>query len=250
MAVHDTEQNDRSKYTKECLNSFLDTVDLDKHRLFISDNGSCSETQEIYTDFLNKAKYNKNITFSFNGINLGTANAINLGIKTRQFKEHVCKADNDVFWHNSSWADQIEYVFRDYENVGVCGLKREDVWQNTEHENPLYRTFMDGRIEVCDDIIGTCTGLNYRLLDKVGYFNQPSGKYGGDDVLMSARSISSGFKNCFLPHIKITHLDDGQNPYCDWKKKEAGFYLQEIGMMVEMYKNGRLNTYYDGGFND
>jgi hypothetical protein len=92
--------------------------------------------------------------------------------------------------------------------------------------------------------MGTCTAFNPALLDKVGVMVQPS-NYGFDDVLMSVRSIAAGFKNAFLHKIKITHLDDGKNPYCDWKKREAGVNLQEVSHLCDMIRSGQLSYYYE-----
>ena len=43
MAVHDTVENGRSKYTEKTLRTLLDTVDWHDHRLIIVDNNSCKD---------------------------------------------------------------------------------------------------------------------------------------------------------------------------------------------------------------
>ena len=48
MAIYDTVENDRTKYTKRTLdNIFNGNVDFDKHRLIVIDNDSCKETKEL-----------------------------------------------------------------------------------------------------------------------------------------------------------------------------------------------------------
>lgn len=238
MAVHDTEENSRSKYTKECLGSLLDTVDFGKHRIIISDNGSCQETHEIYRGFLSRSNYNENIKFNFNIDNLGTAKAVNLGLRTRLYNEVCTKCDNDIVVHQSGWVEELEQVFIDNPEIGICGLKRDDVYGDFTK---------NGKLLMSDDVMGTCTALNPRLLDAIGYYNQFS-VYGYDDVIFSARSLAAGFKNCFLPHIKITHLDEGGTEYTEWKKQEAQQYLQEVGLLCDAYRQGKAPIYYDGGF--
>lgn len=255
MAVHDTEENKRSKYTAETLQSLCETVDLEKHFLFISDNNSCLRTQDIY-EFLpnhltDKAK--THLIIVKNKTNLGTAGAINLGIKLREKNQVIIKIDNDCVVHEKGWVEKLEEVFNLDPTIGIAGLKRDDIPQNPNHPDPEARTILEQlgeqTIEICPDIMGTCTAFNPLLLDKIGYMNQPS-VYGFDDVLISVRSIAAGFRNCFFPDIKITHLDEGGDAYCDWKKREAGVYLQEVSHLINMYKTGKLDPYYDGGFDD
>ena len=237
ICVHSTDENDRLKYTKECLESMLKTVDLNKHSLHIINNKSSLPTTEYLIDFVR----NNNVGAFYNlKNNIGTAAGINLAIKERLPNQIVIKCDDDVVIHQSGWVEELEQAIIERPEIGICGLRREDVYGN----------FMaDGKFLFGDDIMGTCTAFNPKLLDKIGYMSQPS-KYGFDDNLISVRSLVTGFKNCFLPHIKITHLDDGKNPYSDWKKKEAAMYLQEVSIMCDMYKSGKLNPYYDGGFID
>jgi GT2 family glycosyltransferase len=245
ITFFDTEENGRTKYSQEMLLSLYDTVDLQKHRVFLIDNDSCVATKKILSGF-RKSTYNTTlITLKEN---IGTARGINLALSQRKEGEVCFKSDNDITWHQSGWVEELEQVFTDRPDIGICGLKRSDVWQNPSHENPAYRTHMEGNLEICDDIIGTCTAFNPLMLDKVGYMNQPSDYYGGDDVLFSARSLAAGFKNAFLPHIKITHLDDGGTTYTKWKQDEAGKYIGTITQLCESYQSGKLNYYYDGGF--
>lgn len=245
IAAYDTIENDRTKYTKECLTSLLDTVDFYKHRIIIIDNNSCDETKQLWHNWADVFELSKNI---------GTANAVNFGLKRRNENEVVIKMDNDCVVHQWRWVDEMEAIIQDNPKLGIVGLKRDDVWQSPTNPDPRYRTILETlsngvEIEICDDIMGTCTAYNPLLLDKVGYLSQPS-LYGFDDVLISARSIAAGFTNCFLPKIKITHLDDYKNPYSDWKKREANIYLEEVAELCKLYKEGKLSYYYDGGFND
>lgn len=251
ICCHSTEENDRLRYTKECLNSIMETVNWDKHRLFVINNASSEETKEFLQGIMPTIP---NATLINLSENIGTARGINMALKFRKPKENCVKADDDVVWYSKGWVEEMEKCFKQSPTIGICGLKRKDVWQNPDHPNLEYRTVIeklpnDVELEICNDIMGTCTMFNHLLLDKIGYMNQPS-SYGFDDVLISVRSVVAGFKNCFLPHIKIEHIDDGLNPYCDWKKKEAGVYLREIGVLCDMYKSGQLDYYWDGGFDD
>lgn len=245
IAIFDTDDNDRSKYTKECLASLVITVDLSKHRVVLVDNNSCFETKKI----LHEYNVWNNITVITLSENIGTAAAINLALKMREPNEVCIKMDNDCVVHQDAWVEEMEEAIKVDKTLGIVGLKRPDVWQSPTNPDPRYRTILETlkngiEIEVCEDIMGTCTGYNPLLMDKIGPLVQNS-EYGFDDTIYSVRSVCAGFKNCFLPNIKITHLDDYKNPYSDWKKKHAFLYLEEVAQMCEMYKSGKLSYKYD-----
>lgn len=172
MAVHDTEQNERSKYTRETLNSLLHTVDFSKHRLVISDNGSCEETKQIYKWFknelclkvINEADVECDMTVESieliltpgynnhgkptlivinNGENLGTAKAVNKAMAYLKPGEHFIKMDNDVVFYTPGWVDLLEDAMQrpTAQPIGILGLKRKDLAQcpwNEEH--PSWKT--------------------------------------------------------------------------------------------------------------
>lgn len=256
MAVYDTVENQRTKYTIETLNSLIQTVDFNKHRLFISDNNSCEETKEFYDVFLDKFNntFGKhNLLLKFNHTNIGTAQAVNFGIKERKEGECVIKMDNDVVIHQSGWVEEMEECFRRQPLIGVLGLKRVDLEQHPNHDNEWFRTrfvLLPRKhgdswliVEQSADVMGTCTMLNHLLLDKIGYYEQPS-IYGYDDSILNVKSELAGFKNAFLSHIKISHIDDGQNPYTQEKQKISGDKMGEFSRIVNALRSGAKQLYY------
>jgi GT2 family glycosyltransferase len=257
MASYVTETNNRLDYAKDTLNGLIESVDFNKHELFISDNGSCQAMLEHYKWF--EARWNhlfpkENLTISLNGKNLGTAEAVNLGIRERKPNQYVIKIDSDVTIGKIGWVDDMEECFDRYPNLGILGLKRTELIQHPEHENPAYRTqlkFLPHErgdswvvIEICKDIIGTCTMFSPQLLDKVGYMWQIS-TYAWDDVFMSLRSEKAGFENAFLPTIPIVHLDNGEGEYVKEKCKEAERTIAYFSEISEDYKNGVRDIYYN-----
>lgn len=215
------------------MSGLIRTVDLTKHRLIIINQNSCIGAKNCLDDF---AKENP-ITVIHLPENIGTARGINIGLQMREPNELCIKLDDDLTWHKKGWVEKMEKVIAEHPEIGIIGLKRDDI------TNPIIE---DGNILYCEDIMGTCTGLNPLLLDKIGYYMQCSDKYGFDDTLISVRSLAAGFKNAFLKDVKITNLDEGGTEYTEWKKKEAGVYLQEVGTMCEMIKSGKLSYYYEG----
>ncbi len=71
VAVYDTEENKRTPLTKRTLESFKETVDFSKHRLFCIDNNSCQETKDLLIEMQSIIPF----TIITNDKNVGTAKA-------------------------------------------------------------------------------------------------------------------------------------------------------------------------------
>lgn len=226
MVVWDTEENQRHEYTKESLLCLKDTVDWKKHRMVISDNGSCAESHEITKEL--GASINAHIVY--NNKNIGTARALNKGLALRNPNEHCVKIDGDIIINEIGWVEKMEEVFERDSSYGIIGLKRKDLRQTPNDPDPDFRSKLvqlphnAGQtwivVEECGDIIGSCTMFNYKLVDAIGYSIQP-GIYGFEDVIYSLRSRLAGFKNGFLPHINIDHIDAGNDGYTTYKQQLA-----------------------------
>jgi len=265
MAVHDTEENKRSDMTRQTLDSLLQTVDFTKHRLVISDNGSCEDTQNLYQQFANDFKdvygHHKyaGLTANFpvlisNGTNLGTAMAINHALHRRDLGEHCIKIDNDVIIHHTGWVDMMEEAISKDPRIGIIGLKRKDLIQYPGHPDPNFNSELlllphnpyDKWliVERTNDIMGTCTMFNSALLDKVGYSWQP-GLYGFEDNLFCHRSHLAGFYNCFLHGVEIDHIDPGGTDYQRWKEKHSGEQWNAYNRVVKEMIEGKRSIYYN-----
>ena len=95
MAVFDTDENGRTDYTARTLKSILDTVNLDRHRVVIVDNASCTDTKRILDLFSGYHGFTV-ITLPEN---VGTAKAVNKAWQLRKDGENCIKMDNDVVIH-------------------------------------------------------------------------------------------------------------------------------------------------------
>lgn len=247
MAVWDTVENKKSEFTRQTLRCLINTVST-RHRIIVIDNNSCKETKDIL-----KAN-DKRIEVITLPENVGTARAINQAWKRRKQGEHCIKMDNDVVIHDSDWVDRMEDAINRDPGIGIVGLKRKDLIQSPWHENEFYRSQLimlphkPGEdwilVEATRDIMGTCTMFSSALLDKIGYLYQPS-LYGYDDVLASYRSNIAGFVNCFLPNIRIDHIDPGGGSYQDWKHMESGRVTKEVEKIVDEYIAGTRSIYHE-----
>lgn len=259
VAVFDTVENGRTKYTEKTLYGFLKTVNFKRHTLFISDNGSCKATQKLYTKFKTdfiKLFPRERLIICLNGTNLGTAKAINKAIQIRERGQKVIKCDNDVYIHASDWVEQMEEALERDHNIGIIALKRTQIDQHSWTQNPDYRTtprelshLRNQRhiiIEDTKEILGTCVMINDRALDRLGGLIQcPNSPYGYDDSLLSLRSHLAGFKNCYLPHIVIDHLDNGAGKYVREKIEHVTDISAEFNEMVEDFKTGVRDVFID-----
>ena len=260
MACYDTEENGRSEYTERTLKSLAQTVNWDRHRLVIVDNGSCSRTKQLLNDcvldmWLTMPDYTTiKPHIITNPTNLGTARAINQGIRLRNPGEYVVKADNDVEWHSAGWVDEMEAAIERDTGIGILGLKRKDIDFDANHTDPSYRSELvqlphaPGEtwitVERGPSIMGTCTMFNWRLLDAIG-FMRTCGIYGFDDSLFSLRSGLAGFWNAYLPHIVIDHIDTGDNPYTQVKQQQAGAVWDEYHKLHAAYVDGTRPVWED-----
>lgn len=246
MAVYDTVENKRTKYTKETLDSLINTVDFDYHRLIIVDNDSCTETKKLL-EYYNCEKFNEHIELITNSENVGTAKAINQAWALRQPGETVIKMDNDCVINHFGWVEDMEIATLKG-NYGIVGLKRKDLLQSPTADE-IWRTTLkmlpheNGEpwlvAEESEDIMGTCTMFHPQLTDKMGGLLQ-AGVYGFDDTLACIRAKLLGYKLAFLPHIDIDHIDEGGDVYSEWKRKYAGERMEEFYKIKQGLINGTI----------
>lgn len=259
MAVYDTEANQRTKYTKATLDGLISTVDLTRHRLFIVDNASCQATKDLIDSFV-RMNYSKNIKVITLPKNLGTAEGLNQAWQHRFPGEHCIKIDNDVIVHESGWVDKLVESADREPNLGLIALKRSDLgeapWcQDLNGRTKLIMLNQNDKsgtwivLEVPVDskrthIMGTCLLHSSNLLDKIGYLKQ-IGVYGWEDTLMALRSALAGFTNAFYPNVRISHIDDGSNPYQKEKERSAGVDVPGMLELQTGYRNGSIPLKYD-----
>lgn len=247
MCAYSTLENKKDECLEKTLESLRKSVDFTKHRMMLHVNAFTKKTLDIveeYSDILEDVIWSD--------VNVGTAAGINAIWKFRKPQEHAIKCDDDVVINNcTGWIDLMESIVEADKTIGQVGLKRKDLWENPNHENPFYRSEISeietelGKvtIEKCNHIMGTCVLHSSDLLDTVGYLYQPK-LYGFDDSLMSLRSRLSGFKNVFIPHIDIDHIDEGATPYQKWKEDHSGQQWDLYHKAVADYSNGE-NVYYN-----
>lgn len=243
LCCNDTEENNRSQYTRETLLSLMETVNFKNNRLIIVDNDSCEETKQILNSYANKSF----IQVITNDTNVGTAKAINQAWAKRQPNEVLIKIDNDVVINNYGWIEDMETAMR-LGGYGIVGLKRKDLMQHPNAKDnwktqlkmlPHEKGEAWIVVEESEDIMGTVQMFNPSLINKMGGLMQ-AGVYGFDDTLACIRAKLLGYKLAFLPHIDIDHIDVGGDAYTEWKRKYAGEKMDEFYKIKEGLINGTI----------
>ena len=247
MAIYDTEDNNRSQFTEKSLPSIIETTEKGIDKIVVIDNASCKRTKDLLENF------KEHIDIITLQENIGTAEAINRGIEKHwDGLSTIVKIDNDVVIHDKRWTERMRRCFDREPKLGVLGLKRKDLPNHPEDEQYptklLFTEHQEGEswevIELCEDIIGTCTMYSALLIRKVGYLYQP-GLYGFDDNLMCLRSMIAGFANAFYPFVEIDHIDPGGDWYCEHKQKLALEGHEEARKIQEEYKSAERSIYYN-----
>ncbi len=181
VAVYDLEESGRTQITERFFQSLLETVDFRKHEIYIIDNNSCNDTQKVILEFLkivDEIAYGHAILIH-NPENVGTAKAINQGLKHRKPGQMTVKCDNDVIFHQTNWLEELEEAIQREPKIGILGLKRKDLGESQHAENIHFRSELvelphkPGERwmifeKVKHGVMGTCTMYNHALLDKIG----------------------------------------------------------------------------------
>lgn len=253
MAVFDTVENNRTWMTRETLLSLYETVDFNKHRVFVIDNGSCEATKQLLQEM------GRSIRVITNETNVGTAKAINQAWALREPDEHLIKMDNDVVIHQEYWVELLEDVIARMDTTearaGIVGLKRKDCIESPNREpGDFYRSELIMTpaplghkwivAEKVNHVMGTCQMYNHKLIDRIGGLYQMDGLYGFDDALAAIRCQVAGFHNYFLPEVVIDHIDPGDTKYQKWKEGYAGERMRQYNDLREKYINGKQSIYY------
>jgi GT2 family glycosyltransferase len=263
MAVFDTPENQRASLTAQTLIGLHRTVGWLRHRLVVIDNGStCGRTRAIldglrpdvsvFGEWASWVGTLPPATVIRNAENRGTARAVNQGWLLRRSDEPAIKIDNDVVIHQSGWADLLEECVARDPALGIVGLKRKDLEERPDHDNPWYRSTLHMlphkpgerwlAVEKVAHVMGTCQLYSPRLLEKIGFLYQ-SGKYSLDDSDAAVRCQVAGFYSAFLCNVDIDHIDPGDSEYTTWKQKYAGERIAAYQKRCQEYVAGTRAVY-------
>ena len=249
MTLYSTVENGKDEYLKRTLASLKETVNFDRHRLFLSINGTTPLTMSHIAD-----SGIPNIEIIKNEGNIGTAEAINNCWFHRRDDEACIKMDDDIVFNKRNWADDLEDAAACDPTIGQIGCKRRDCIETPCNTNPFYKSELimlphqPGQkwfvVEKCNHIMGSAVLHTTGFLKKCGYLYQ-LGPYGFDDSFASLRANLAGLKTVFLMGIDIEHIDRGDTMFQTWKEKEASSHWVQYHQTVDEYRSGKKSLYYN-----
>ena len=252
MAIWDTIENGRSKYTNAALESLYRTVDWGRHRLVCVDNGSCYETKIILDHWEPKIGFSR----IENEANLGQASAINQAWRMfdPEADRHVARVDNDIKFMTNGWMDVLEEVIERDEEIGLAALKHPDLvdcpeetdWRKTSyHTVPHKKGQKHIVVERMNHCLGSAQLISRELFDRIGYL-RPYGLYGSEDVDYCVRCKLAGLHCVYVHGLHFYDLDQCKNEaYQKWKEETSSRNMPEMDRIIEGYRSGR-NLHYSG----
>lgn len=263
MVCNDTAENNRSWMTNATLQSIHATVDWSRHRLFVVDNGSVRQTEDIIEYWRKRIPHMQVI---YNDDNRGQALATNQAWLHRRISgsdgpdEHVARCDNDIVFRTPGWLNILEDCVAHDPTIGIIGCKRKDIldspnapdgcWSKTSLKmlpHALGEQWM--AVEPIAHVLGACQLTNAALLDKIGYLFQFGLTFGFEDCLTAVRCKMAGFYSCYAHGIEIDHIDPAAGPYQDWKNKVSGENMATFDRIVKEYQSGERSIFH-GPFDD
>ncbi len=201
--------------------------------LIIVDNGSQDESLEIARSYVGRSNY----TLIENGKNTGFSAAVNMGIRAAK-GEFVALFNNDAF-AEETWLEQLILTAQEDDKIfAVQGIMIRHYEREICDDAGDYVTvfgwackrgdgFYARRYNKKMRIFSACGGASlYRksILDEIGLFDELFFAY-FEDVDISWRANSLGYKNIYCPAAKCYHIcgaTTGAVRYNDFKSVQSG----------------------------
>ena len=260
----------RQWMVEKAITSWLDLVPSGLWDLYIVDNGSDDGTAEWVADLARSFDFVHAILLDKN---LGTAVALNLAWRESKEGQHRIKADSDVVVHTHGFLEKMVECLDAMPELGIVGLRRDDLIEHPDHENPWYRSsYRDlqlpsggiAHLEMVNHAMGTFTMYNRTVTDSFGYLYQMQDKgnvYGFDDSMACYRMMALSFERAFLRgwddvSVNIDHIDPGEGDgkdernaeYTLWKQQQAAIWMPRYREIVDQYTEGSRGSFYRAEF--
>ena len=183
-------------------------------QLIVVDNGSTDESLEQARSYCSRA----NFTLIENGTNTGFSHAVNQGIAMAE-SEYVVLFNNDAFAEPQWLAELIRTAETDPKIFAVQSLMIRHFDRELADDAGDYVTWMGFACKTGDGrrvsrytkqkrIFSACGGAalyRKRILDEIGTFDENFFAY-FEDVDLSWRANSYGYKNVYCPTAKCRHI--------------------------------------------
>ena len=233
-----------------CLKSIFDKTTYPHYQVLVIDNGSTEqETKTILESWKNKEpkrfRYEKlDIAFNFSTIN-------NYGVKQTEGK-YLLFLNNDTEIINNDWLEaMVEQAQRP--SIGAVGallLYQDNTIQHAGvvagiggvagHSHKYYSAKSHGyfnQIQTNNNysaVTAACLMCRRDVFEEVGGFEEELA-VAFNDIDLCFKMLNQGYRNIYLPHVRLYHYESKSRGYDDNPEKQARF-SKEIKYMKSKWK--------------
>jgi GT2 family glycosyltransferase len=163
------------------------------YELIVIDNASEDGTTEAIDDL---AREFDSLIYVKNPVNYGVAKGRNSGFRIAS-REFIVYLDDDADVNICDFTKLIK-IFRDKGDIGILAFR---IWDKPR--NAYLNQFGDAGLELAN-FAGAAHAFRSVVFDKAGFLDERC-NFGGEELDMSIRAHSAGYKTIFFPEITVTH---------------------------------------------
>jgi GT2 family glycosyltransferase len=174
-------------------------------RIYVVDNGSTDDTCRVIEDV-----QDARICAIHNETNLGAAAGKNVGLR-RSMADIVIVIDDDAEFCSADPVAHVRNAFREDQHLAVVQFKI--VNHATGRVLKLEFPGRDASRQADESfLIGYFVGAGHAIrktvLEEVGYYPDNFGPYAHEEVDLSYRAVSHGYRMRYLPSVAVRHMKD------------------------------------------
>jgi hypothetical protein len=239
LCLNDTPENARWACTVRCLTSLGITADLQRHALWIVDNGStCPNTACFLTVWCADQRrggarlrrfrlpHNRHATYAFNRLLAMVPPA-----------HGVIRIENDIEFHSGGWPSHLA-GFLARSGFGMACPMPADLPSPTEQV--AVSEVAGTRVRIVDGVAGYCTAMSPALRQQLGAL-VCAGVY-IEDVFTSRRARLLGHRMAYLhpEELRCYHVDRSLGAaYAQWKAQAVAAELPRMRQALRDWETGR-----------
>ena len=239
------------KVLSRCINSIVDKTNYDNYEIVIIDNNSDdAETLNLFKDFKSKILNLKISTdtspFNFSALNNKVAKSINSRV--------LVFLNDDTEILENAWLSELA-IHSIRKEIGAVGGKLLYPNGTIQHAGVIlgiggvaghaFRTFPEdysgqmnraNLIHNVSAVTGACLAIENRKFQIVGGFDDKKLAVAFNDVDICLKLLKKGFRNLYLPQVKLLHHESYTRGMEDNPVKQARF-RRETETMLERWKD-------------
>jgi hypothetical protein len=250
LCINDTPANQRWECSVRTLTSLGITAGLERHALWIVDNGStCPITARFLQAWCEDQRTNGARLRVFRlPQNRYAPYAYNRLLAMAAADDYVIRVENDIEFHTPGWPQRMAR-FLARSGFGMACTRPGDL---PEKALGVPTTEVAGaRVQVVDEVAGFCTALAPRLRRDLGAFTA-AGVY-IEDVLTSRRATALGHRLAYLDpeEVRCYHVDRRPSAtYQAWKAQAVAAERGAMQRALDQWGSGARSPHVPFAFDD